>query len=101
MEEFFEITDEHLKLLKNSNVVWDSSEFGAPAIYSKKPYGNSDVINDIFKILEWNEVDDIENKTRQAERLHKETEIALQICLSNQKFETGMFRHSMKFYIKI
>ena len=31
---------------------WDDCEFGAPAIDCKRPYGNSDVYNDIAKILE-------------------------------------------------
>jgi len=47
----FEITREHLKLLKNMYVGWDDCEFGAPNIDPKRPYGNSDVINDIANAL--------------------------------------------------
>jgi len=97
-------------------VNWDDCEFGAPCINPKRPYGNSDVLNDIAEILgikktednvqdynkeeaseyadkkeyiedlEWNE--EIYYKFN---KLHKETQIALQICLCIGKFETGNF----------
>ena len=54
----FEIKEEHLKLLNRSYVSWGDSEFGAACIYPKKPYGNSDVENDIAKILGWEIKDD-------------------------------------------
>lgn len=114
--EKFTITENHLKLLKKMYVDWDDCEFGAPQINPKRPYGNSNVIDDIAEILnikktkdnvedydkeeaseysdkneyiedlEWNE--EIYNKFN---RLHKETQIALQICLCLGKFETGNF----------
>lgn len=89
----FQIKEEHLKLLKNFNVDWYNSEYGAPMINPKRPYGNSDVELDIAEILEWeiknNELSD--EQSNEASKLHEETKIALQICLSLLKFETGLY----------
>ena len=112
----FIITENHLKLLKNMYVDWNDCEFGAPRINPKRPYGNSNVVDDIAEILnikktkenvrdydkeeaseysdkneyieelEWNE--EIYNKFN---KLHKEMQIVLQICLCLGKFKTGNF----------
>src|SRR3989304_4564435 len=47
----FTVTEEHIKLLKHMNVWWDGTEHGAPGISPKRPYGNSDVYEDIADIL--------------------------------------------------
>src|SRR5262245_17189804 len=49
--ERFTVTDEHLRLLRRAYVFWDETEFGAPGINAKRPYGNSDVYGDIAEIL--------------------------------------------------
>lgn len=58
-------------------------------------YGNSDVENDIAKILGWEIKDDelTDHQINIANKLHKETETALQICLSRLKFETGVYEN--------
>ena len=43
--------EEHLKLLKEMYVGWNECEFGAPEIDPKRPYGDSDVYEDMNKIL--------------------------------------------------
>lgn len=115
----FEIKPEHLKLLQHAYVGWDDCEFGAPEIDCKRPYGNSGVIQDILEILgvktlregvyefafggrtwllkgedEYNiefvgAEDEVLRDT--LVQLHKETAIALQICLVVQKFEAGIY----------
>lgn len=49
----FEVTENHLKLLER---FWfdynDWTEFGAPEVDPKRPYGNSDVYGDLGEILE-------------------------------------------------
>lgn len=98
----FTITEEHLKLLKRNFVGWEDCETGAPAIDCKRPYGNSDVIGDIFELLGWDEVDknsiveNIDQKTN-ALRLHAETKIVLQICLITQSFSAGKYVRSDKY----
>lgn len=94
--ERFEIKEEHLKLLNRSYVSWDYAEFGAACIYPKKPYGNSYVEYDIAKILGWEIKDDelTDEQISMANKLHEETETALQICLSRLKFETGVYENS-------
>ena len=50
MEEFV-LKNEHLALLAKVNLVWREGENGAPAVDSKRPYGNSDAMKDIANIL--------------------------------------------------
>lgn len=115
----FEIKEEHLILLSKMYVCWQDCEFGAPEIDPKRPYGNSDVIQDMIKILglktlkegiyEFELYDEkwllkgedkfnlyLEGKNEQKLvdkliKLHKETQTALQICLKIKKFKKGRF----------
>jgi hypothetical protein len=94
----FTLTDEHLRLLRRASISWDDTEFGAPCINPKRPYGNSNVFADIAEILqvpdsEW--MDAYEDLIPDAEwrflRLHVETAIALQIGLATGEFRTGRY----------
>lgn len=115
----FEIKAEHLKLLKSFNVDWDDCEFGAPCIDPKRPYGNSSVFQDMIETLGFKtlkegiyefelysrtwllkgedkynlylEGADEEELLEELQQLHRETETALQICLTTQIFETGLY----------
>lgn len=116
----FEIKPEHLKLLQQMVVDYDEEcEFGAPIIDPKRPYGNSAVYQDMLEILGLKEIKegiyefelngrkwllkgedkyniylegaDEEELIKELDKLHRETETALQICLSTQSFETGIF----------
>lgn len=84
--EIFEVTEDHLKLLKHSHVMWRDMEYGAPMIDPKRPYGNSSVESDITEILGWDEED-----SQRAEKIHRELEKVLQIVLVTQKFEPGLY----------
>jgi len=98
--ETFEIKNEHLELLKRAFVSWDSGEYGAPAINSKRPYGNSDVERDIAEIFGWkyDEEEGLnEEQSKKALTIHKETKTALQIALATQKFETGVYLNYEKY----
>jgi hypothetical protein len=85
------ITYDHLKLLKHFYVNWAGDEFGAPEIDPKRPYGNSDVLSDIAKIIGCENNEQTQNKL---DTLHHELKDVLQICLSRQKFETGVFERA-------
>jgi len=90
----FILKKDHLKLLKNMYVDWQDCEYGAPEINPKRPYGNSDVENDIAKILKWKVKDYLSEKQEEdAYSLHLETKIALQILLQNigEKIKVGMY----------
>lgn len=94
----FELKEEHLKLLRNMCVRWEFCEFGAPVIDCKKPYGNSDVYEDMAKILGIkgfeNSDEEISFSKEQVDlmdKLHKETEVVLQIVLKTGKFEEGIY----------
>jgi hypothetical protein len=86
----FKLTKDHITLLSNMLVEWDDCETGAPAIDPKRPYGNSNVATDIAELLGVKpdgdgdyEGDLSEDQEERLLKLHKETETALQIVLSN------------------
>jgi len=88
----FELKPEHVKLLRNSFVIWEDGEFGAATIDPKRPYGNSDVVEDILTILGLNpELAEDEKYIEIATALHKETQQALQVILSSGSFEPGIY----------
>ena len=85
----FLLTAQHLKLLRNAHVDWDATEYGAPAIDPKRPYGNGDVEADVCRLLGWNKEGDDgsqlcwSSRQRQtAMSIHRGTETALQIILA-------------------
>lgn len=90
----FEVTREHLTLLSATYVGWQECEAGAPEINPKRPYGNSDVPEDVARVLGWKPDDGGEYSRKllkKAEEIHRETAIALQICLSRLEFEPGVY----------
>lgn len=94
----FELRPEHVKLLSSAYVYWEGGEFGAPSIDCKRPYGNSSVIEDIAEILGLEQFEDADGEKHLSkeqvelcEKLHGETEQALQIVLSTKSFEPGIY----------
>lgn len=94
-DQHFTMTDQHIKLLRAMNVGWSADEFGAPCIDPKRPYGNGDVYGDMLRILYGHAPG--ENATygavlvRLFDRLHRETETALQIVLATGVMEPGEY----------
>lgn len=101
MTEKFEVTEDHLKLLRHAYVNWNPMETGAPSIDPKRPYGNSNfgVVKDISRILLGKELtsDEPEHEQDELLRIHGETQTALQICLSTGKFEPGWYEKENEF----
>lgn len=100
----FVLTEQHIRLLRSAYVDWNDVEWGAPSIDPKRPYGNGDVIRDIWEELEpdgeWdddyglprNMTPEEWHELREAyETLHRETETALQVILSTGSFEPGRY----------
>jgi hypothetical protein len=86
--EEFEVTPEHIKLLKNASVRWEDCEFGAPAIDCKRPYGNSSVYEDMVEILEY----DMGSYVKEyLDKVHFQTLTALQIFLETGEMKTGKY----------
>lgn len=98
--EMFELTEDHVKLLRASWVNRELSgvEYGAAEIDPKRPYGNSAVEHDIAEILGMEiladeEGDYIPEATRtRCRELHEQTPTALQVVLSTGSFEPGVYR---------
>jgi hypothetical protein len=94
----FTLTADHVKLIRRMNVGWDGMEYGAPRIDPKRPYGNSDVEQDIHEILTGrNEpLEDLARQDREAlqaryRSLHQETKMALRVVLAAGSFEPGEY----------
>lgn len=92
----FNLLPEHITLLRNSYTSWGDCEFGAAGIDPKRPYGNSDVIVDMYELLYPEEKGSDGNYDSDTiawlEQLHKETETALQIVLRTGKFKPGKYQ---------
>lgn len=97
----FVLTQEHLTLLRMAQVRWQDVETGAPEIDPKRPYGNSDVAQDVAEWLGWvrerEPLYDLDARRRdeltdRALALHRETELALQVVLETQSFSPGVYR---------
>lgn len=95
----FSLTYEHLTLLRNANVGWWGRDCGAPAVDAKVPYGVGGVANDIARLLEWTwDGDEMSDAmVERAERLHSETAVALQICLSLGTFKAGQYERDLTY----
>ena len=92
----FVLTAEHVKLLRRTNVSWDGCEFGAPGVDPKRPYGNRDVHGDMAEILGRELERDKDGVITDAllkrlDKLHKETETALQVVLTSGSFKPGTY----------
>lgn len=93
----FEVTEDHLKLLKRMYIGWEDCEYGAPAVDCKRPYGNSSVAHDIYEILEWEvPVDeygdpDISYSDERARVIHLEMQTVLQILVNNLSIKPGKY----------
>jgi hypothetical protein len=112
----FTVTEDHLKLLRHlcdGGLYWDPGEgYGAPYFGPKKPYGNSNVPEDVAEILEapdsdweWKEelaafpegprMAPFRYLRAEAEerflRLHVEAGIALKIALATGEFQPGHY----------
>jgi hypothetical protein len=101
MSQRFNLTREHLRLLREANVCWDSCETGAPAIDPKRPYGNSDVAADVCKTLGWKKLGDdgygpcwSSHQQQLAMELHAGTETALAILcnLAGEAAGPGLYQ---------
>src|SRR4051812_17225575 len=88
------VTEGHIALLGRMYVDWDDSAYdGAPAVGIKRPYGNSDVLGDVFEITQpdayremtsdeeaWDEWDPDDHP--ELERTHREMEYVTQIAVN-------------------
>lgn len=95
----FTITDNHMKLLQKQRLRFQKDwEYGSTEVSPKRPYGNGNVVSDIFEIIgvepedeeDWGKVFSIE-QCNFAYKIHVETYMALSICMQRLKFETGTY----------
>ena len=91
----FTLTKQHIVLLRNANVGWNEGECGAAGLDTKRPYGNSDYIQDIAGLLGNKSIrrerDITSDEEMEFERLHRETQTALQVVLATGSFQPGTY----------
>jgi hypothetical protein len=97
----FDLTEAHLKLIRNMCFNFDNSGYdGSPCVDLKRPYGNSgDVAYEVYRVL-YDEYWDYGEEDREMPqvfhdaltKLHKESAIALQIFALYAKMEPGRFK---------
>lgn len=95
----FTLTELHLRLLRRMYVGWQDCESGAPEIDPKRPYGNSNVADDVSEICGRPIPRD------RAMELHSETQTALQIVLVTGEFAPGEFvqrdRYDVRSWVRL
>jgi hypothetical protein len=89
----FNLRDCHLRLLRHANVIWKDN---APVIDSKRPYGNSDGLQDVARVLGVEYRND-EKQDAALQMAHRGTATALQICLVCGTFRTGRYRQKDRY----
>jgi len=81
------VTEDHIKLMRRVVWRWEDCGFGAPAVDCKRPYGNSDALDDIADIIgiEPEERDgryEMAWSAAQEERMHQLHRDVLQILIA-------------------
>lgn len=105
----FVVTEDHMKLLKRIWFRYDAyTEFGAPEVDPKRPYGNSDVYYDIAEILglevgkdEWGDVEYTPEQIDYMAKTHQEMTTVLQILAANaaEGVSPGVYQKSTPYGI--
>ena len=87
----FTVTEPHMKLLGRMYIGYNGwTEFGAPEVDPKRPYGNSDVYDDIAEILglevgedQWGDRQFSKDQIEYMDTVHRQMETVLQILVRN------------------
>ena len=80
----FTLKQEHITLLRESEIEYQNCETGAAGIDPKRPYGNSDVEYDVAALLGLNT-----GEEDNCMQYHYETVTALQVILDTMGFVLG------------
>ena len=97
------VHDDHLKLLKRMYIGWQDCEFGAPEVNPKRPYGNSDVYDDMAEILGVKRGEDDWNPFTEEQRdymlaRHIEMKHYLQILVRFAEIPSGAYRRRESYH---
>lgn len=99
-KQFFELTEDHIKLLEYSNINYSPHcEHGYIGLDCKRPFGNSNLVDDMANILEIEPVktddDEIHWPKGTSERMQiifeEELPKALAIILKTKSFQPGLY----------
>lgn len=105
-DDLFEVTADHLALLDRLQFGYDDwTEFGAPEVDPKRPYGNSDVYDDIGEILgvtpggenHWGDPEYTDEQREEMKDIHREMVQVLEILVSNRSIGQGYYRRTSKY----
>ena len=103
----FEVTENHLKLLKEMYVDWDGDEYGAPCIDPKRPFRSDDPEKDMLDILGVDYGDDFydfieehPNYRRRLDIIYHELQTCLQILINDLSIKVGWYKKKDKYNAK-
>ena len=91
MSKTFNLTEAHIKLLKQANISNSGVEWGSPAIDGKRPFGNGDVHRDIAEILGLPYDEENESLRDYLWSVYQQLETALEVVLNAQTFTPGRY----------
>ena len=107
MGKTFTVTEPHMKLLGRLYFGYDDyTEFGAPEVDPKRPYGNSDVYDDIAEILglevgedQWGYRRFADEQIDYMNEVHRQMETVLQILVRNARegISPGIYATSSRY----
>lgn len=97
------IKPEHILLLKEISINWQDSEYGAPEVNPKRPYGNSSGSADVCRVLGWVKNPDYnewsKSQLANARALHEEMLYVLKVlCQNPHGIEVGATYENMSKY---
>ncbi len=84
----FEITKEHLKLLRQAQLEWVPSAWGGWQQNMRRPYGSEEFRTDVSGVYDT----ELLLSEEECLKLHRGAAMALQIALKTGKFKAGTFR---------
>jgi len=94
---YFDLTEDHVKLVRQFNIQLGSSYEGWPCVDGKRPFGNGDWVNDVAAIIgiEKIETDDgfvwPKGTTDRCTKICGDLCQALQVILASGSFEPGKY----------
>lgn len=93
----FNLTDEHITLINNFYI--DAEDNGVPCVGYKRPFGNSDIMEDVVTLLDWGVMEEdedgeliLEPYEDRYDQIMGELATALQIVCCTKSFTPGTYK---------
>ena len=88
------VTEEHLLILKNLKIAWQYRGLGGPGVDIERPFGSSNVVDDLARILSLENQD--EDMEAYLSDLYTDMTQCLQILIQCLGIEEGIYQREKK-----